>query len=244
MKHLLIIGRSGVGKTTLIKHLVQALRRRPIDGFVTEEYREETNRVGFWLSPLDGRQMLLAHRELSTGVRVGPYKVNTAVLDEVAVPLIHRAKNRARVLFLDELGKMGLASAFFARAVREAFDQGPSIVATASIAPVSFLDSLKERRDVELVPLTAANRESVTEELIERLPLLCAEEPPLRELEACAKRICELIVAGQVPLLDIEIQQAVLRELVAKAFPDKPHQYQLLYETRFRRLWQQFRHDT
>jgi nucleoside-triphosphatase THEP1 len=42
--------------------------------------------MGFWLSPLDGRQVLLAHRRIESDVRVGTYKVNTSVLDEVAAP--------------------------------------------------------------------------------------------------------------------------------------------------------------
>ena len=91
MKHLLIVGRPGIGKTTLLKQLVQSLRGGPIDGFLTEELREAEERVGFWLSPLDGRQVLLAHRRLEQGVRVGPYKVNVEVLEQVAVPVIRRA---------------------------------------------------------------------------------------------------------------------------------------------------------
>ena len=41
MKHLLIVGRSGIGKTTLMRRLTQALRKFPIDGFLTEESRED-----------------------------------------------------------------------------------------------------------------------------------------------------------------------------------------------------------
>src|SRR3989338_10900060 len=99
MKHLLIVGPPGIGKTTLMKRLTRSLRGRPIDGFLTEEFREHEQRVGFWLSPLDGRQVLLAHRGLETGQRVGPYKVNVEVLETVAVPIIRigRASCRERV---------------------------------------------------------------------------------------------------------------------------------------------------
>src|SRR3989338_7282542 len=72
---------------------------------------------------------------------------------------------------------------------------------------------------------------------------LCAEAETVRALQRQADRICELIVSGDVPLIDIEIQQAALREAAARAFPDKQALYQLLYESRFRRLWQQFRRD-
>ena len=243
MKHLLIVGRPGVGKTTLMSRLAQTLRGRAIDGFLTEELREEGQRVGFWLSPLDGRQVLLAHRHMERGPRVGPYRVNVTVLDDVAVSVIHRGVGQAFVLLLDELGRMESYSSRFTEAVREAFDRGPSVVATASVAPLPFLDALKRRKDVELIPLTSANRAAVEEELTARLDALLAEDEAVRALQRQADRICELIVSGNVPQIDIEIQQAALREAVARVFPDKPALYQLLYETRFRRLWQQFRHD-
>ena len=243
MKHLLIVGRPGIGKTTLMKRLTQSLQGRPIDGFLTEECREREQRVGFWLSPLDGRQVLLAHRRMETGRRVGPYKVNVDVLETVAVPVIHRGIQRACVLFLDELGKMELCSQPFQEAVQEAFDRGPSIVATGGIQSIPFLNTLKRRRDVELVPLTGANRDLVEEELAARLRALCAEDEAVRALQRQADRICEMIVSGEVAPIDIEIQQTTLREAVARVFPDKQALYQLLYESRFRRLWQQFRHE-
>lgn len=243
MKHLLIVGRPGSGKTTLLKDLARVLRHRPIDGFLTEELREGDQRVGFWLSPLDGRQVLLAHKRLASGMRVGPYLVNTAVLDDVAVPVLRRAQKHAFLLFIDELGKMELASPAFERAVREAFDRGPSIIATAGIGQLPAITALKRRRDVEIIPLTLANRRDVREELEIRLSALCDEDEAVRSLQRQADRICEMIVSGEAPLIDIEIQQAALREAVARAFPDKQALYQLLYESRFRRLWQQFRRD-
>lgn len=243
MKHLLIIGRPGVGKTTLLKRIVESLRGRAIDGFLTEEFREDEQRMGFWLSSLDGRQVLLAHRRLETGTRVGPYRVNAQVLEDVAIPIIRRAVKHAFVLFLDELGQMELSSRAFQQAVQQAFDRGPSIVATGSVRPHPFLDALKRRRDIELIPLTVANRGGVEEELGARLGALCAEDEAVRALQRQADRIGEMIVSGDVPLIDIEIQQAALREAVARAFPDKQALYYLLYESRFRRLWQQFRHE-
>ena len=243
MKHLLIVGPSGIGKTTLMKRLTQSLRGGPIDGFLTEEFREHEQRMGFWLSPLDGRQVLLAHRRMETGHRVGPYKVNVQVLEDVAVPIIRRGMGQACVLFLDELGKMELCSQPFQQAVQDAFDHGPSIVATGGLQPLPFLNALKRRRDVELVPLTSANRGLVEEELGARLTALCAEDDTVRALQRQADRICEMIVTGDAALIDIEIQQAALREAAARAFPDKQALYQLLYESRFRRLWQQFRHE-
>ena len=243
MKHLLIVGPHGIGKTTLMKRLTQALRGRPIDGFLTEEAFEHEQRVGFWLSSLDGRQVLLAHRTMRTGHRVGPYALNVQVLDETAVQIVRRGVQQAFVLFIDELGKMELCSEAFQRAVQEAFDHGPSIVATAGLQRIPLLDALKRRKDVELIPLTSANRMAVEEELVARLTALCAEDEAVRALQRQVDRICEMIIAGDAAPIDIDIQQTALRDAVAKTFPDKQALYQLIYESRFRRLWQQFRHE-
>ncbi|MBI3324344.1 MAG: AAA family ATPase [Candidatus Omnitrophica bacterium] len=228
MKHLLIVGVPGVGKTTLVKRLAQ-------------ELREDDRRLGFWLSSLDGRQALLAHRDMDSEHRVGAYKVNVAVLDELAVGIVRRAMHGALILFLDELGKMELFSKAFQGAVEEAVEHGPRIVATGGIYPLPFLDTFKRRKDVELVPLSETNRKTVYEELRHRLTALCDEDERVGVLQREADRICEMIVASDTAEIDIEIQQAKFRDLVARMFPDKQTLYPLLYESRFRRLWQQFR---
>ncbi len=243
MKHLLIVGRAGTGKTTLMRNLAKRLRVHAIDGFLTEEHREGGQRLGFWLSCLDGRQMLLASRQLRTGPRVGPYHINASVLDEVALPILQRGIKHSVLILLDELGRMELCSPRFEQAVQDLFDHGPSVVATIGISPLPFLTALKRRKDVELIPLTASNRKAVEEELLARLESLCAEDEAVRHLQRLADRISEMIVSEDAPLIDIEIQQEALRQEVARVFPDKEALYQLLYESRFRRLWQQFRQD-
>ena len=241
MKHLLIAGRAGAGKTTLIKELAQRLRGCPVDGFYTEELREDGQRLGFWLSSLDGRQALLAHRHSDSPHRVGVYRVNVPVLDDMAVTIMRRAIRESLILFIDEIGKMELLSHPFQQTLEEALDRGPRIVGTVGVQHFPFLDTLKRRRDVELVPLSLNTWKPILEELTARLTALCDEDEHVRALQREADRICELIVSDDVPEIDIEIQQVKLRETMARWFPDKQMLYQLLYESRFKRLWQQFR---
>ena len=61
------------------------------------------------------------------------------------------------------------------------------------------------------------------------------------EVQQAAARICQMILDDSCPEVDIEIAQSKLRERVAELFPDKLSVYEMVYEARFKRLWEQFR---
>lgn len=56
-----------------------------------------------------------------------------------------------------------------------------------------------------------------------------------------ADRICSLIVASDYPDIDIEIEIRALRRWCAHVMPDRSELFDLVYESRFRRLREQFR---
>ena len=61
------------------------------------------------------------------------------------------------------------------------------------------------------------------------------------EIQRSASRICQMILDDSYPQVDIEIAEAKLRDRVAELFPDKLSVYEMIYEARFKRLWDQFR---
>ena len=61
------------------------------------------------------------------------------------------------------------------------------------------------------------------------------------EIQEGASRICQMILDDSCPAVDIEIAKSKLKERVAELFPDKVAVYEMIYEARFRRLWEQFR---
>jgi hypothetical protein len=67
------------------------------------------------------------------------------------------------------------------------------------------------------------------------------EEAAYRELQRAADRIAFLIVATDYPRIDVEIERRNLRDLCRRLFPDKLALFEIIYEARFRRLWDQFR---
>jgi len=67
------------------------------------------------------------------------------------------------------------------------------------------------------------------------------EEEKIREIKMLADRITFLIVATDYPDIDIIIEKERLRERIKELFPDKAYLYDLIYEPRFQRLFEDFR---
>jgi hypothetical protein len=70
---------------------------------------------------------------------------------------------------------------------------------------------------------------------------LLTEERNLGEVRHLADRIAYLITATDYPKVDIEIEKKKARRRVEKLFPDRVYLFDLIFESRFRRLWDQFR---
>ncbi len=63
----------------------------------------------------------------------------------------------------------------------------------------------------------------------------------MARLQRAADRICCMILISDYPEIDIEIEQAKVRELAEELFPGRMDLYEMIYESRFRRLREQFR---
>lgn len=66
-------------------------------------------------------------------------------------------------------------------------------------------------------------------------------EQAYRRFQRRVDRLCFLIVASDVSERDIAIERLFLRTEAARLFPDRFRFYEMLYESRFQRLLDQFR---
>ncbi|HKZ53772.1 MAG TPA: NTPase [Candidatus Acidoferrales bacterium] len=167
--NLLLTGRPGVGKTTLIERVIAKLGGQlRLAGFTTGELRDAAGcRVGFRLTTLDGREGELARVGSRSPVRVGRYGVNVEAFERLALPEL--ARRDVDLLVVDEIGKMECASGRFRRAVEDALDAPLNVLATIAVTHLPFFQALRERPDVELFVLSERNREALVAELAARL---------------------------------------------------------------------------
>ena len=156
-QNLLLTGRPGIGKTTLIRTIVEKLGSKRAGGFWSKEIREGGRRVGFSIETLSGQTGVLAHCGLNSGPRLGRYFINMKDINEIAVPALVNARQADKLIIIDEIAKMELFSKEFAREVRRCLDSR-RVVATIQQRRDEFLDEVRARKDVKLLELTADNR--------------------------------------------------------------------------------------
>jgi nucleoside-triphosphatase len=163
-KRILLTGRPGCGKTTLIKRIVKNLAL-PAGGFYTEEIRLRGVRVGFKLITLEGKEAVFANINFKTSERVGKYGLDLAKLETVGVPAIHEAVSAQQLVVIDEIGPMEIRSAIFRDAVSKIFEARVPILATITARPFPFTDAIKNRPDVRVVDVRPNTREQLVSEL-------------------------------------------------------------------------------
>ena len=165
---LLLTGRPGVGKTTLLRRALATFAGRA-GGFYTREIREGQRRVGFALVTLDGEEAVLARVAFADRQRVSRYGVDVEALDRVGVAAVRRALRESDLVVVDEVGKMELLSPAFREAVGEAVASGKPLLGTVMLAANPWADRLKRVPRVEVVYLDEHNRGEVETRLREWL---------------------------------------------------------------------------
>ncbi len=169
MKNILITGRPRVGKSTLVRRIIEGLEQRgysALGGFYTMEIREGEERKGFEIHTLDGMTGILAHVDMKSPVRLGRYGIDLACFERVALPSLEAAIRRGFTVFIDEIGYMELKSRRFSALVLEAMDSPSTVVATVTRSRLPFTERLKGRPDVTLIELRVANRDTLSDIIV------------------------------------------------------------------------------
>lgn len=125
---IVLTGRPGVGKTTLVTKVLRALTDEGIrvGGFYTTEVRRGQQRVGFSIKVIGGPEGTLANIDRPSEKRVGKY-----YLQDVSglIPPLKESLSEAEVLVVDEVGPMELAIPELKNVIDEVLrDERPSLI--------------------------------------------------------------------------------------------------------------------
>lgn len=173
----LLTGKPGIGKSSAIKKIVNAVGSASCGGFYTEEIRVQGIRMGFRLVTLDGREGIMAYKGLAGPISVGSYGLDLACLDNLGVTAIYEALANQKLVIIDEIGPMEIYSERFKKAVLDALNRSTPLLGTIALRSHRWLDAVKQHKRVTIYELTLANRDNVVAEVKDALMSLKENTP-------------------------------------------------------------------
>jgi nucleoside-triphosphatase len=168
-ENVLLTGPPGCGKTTVVRRVVERLRDLRMAGFYTQEIREGGRRTGFEAVGLGGRSAVLAHVDVHSPLGVGRYGVDIAAFEAIVRDELDTPQGDVDLFVIDEIGKMECFSRVFVEAVERILDRPVPVLATIAARGGGLIARAKARPDVEVLHVSAANRDDLPEAIAHRL---------------------------------------------------------------------------
>lgn len=168
MKHIIIRGARGVGKSTLIRRLLDTVPAKP-GGFLTKKAPPDADGVeSIHIYPADRPQ--LPTRENCVGACSAGRLLDRRkdVFDTLGVSYLNDTAGK-NVLLMDELGFMESEALDFQWAVLNALDGNLPVIAAVKDKAVPFLEQVCSHPNVSVWDITEETRDELFHDL---LPLL------------------------------------------------------------------------
>ncbi|MEJ2746282.1 MAG: nucleoside-triphosphatase, partial [bacterium] len=163
-KNVLITGKVGAGKSTLVREIVSELGLKPA-GYLTRGIPERGLKLRCEIISLtDGvvpEKGIMADREIGGAYRVCNMGVNAGVLESVGAVALEKAVGTSPLIVMDEIGNMEAVSPRFQTAVIAALESRTPVLGVIKLGAGPFVDRIKARSDIALIKISNMNYDLV-----------------------------------------------------------------------------------
>ena len=166
MRHILIVGRNGVGKSTLIRALLETIPA-PVHGVITK--KEAPQPDGFCPVYIHAYG---APKRYGIENRIGLCSQGNSVafpevFDRFAAS---EAFPKGGVIVFDELGFLESGAPRFTEAVLKTLDEAPLVIAAVRDKETPFLDAVRSHPRADVYMIDPESRDRVREKLLSEMP--------------------------------------------------------------------------
>ena len=154
-KHLFLTGRKQVGKSTILRKLLE--NREEPAGFRTLRTPNEEGCSVYMFAPgevefTEANRVFYKHK--------GVLHLNIEDFDRIGCDLLAKSRG-AGLILMDELGPTEVNAHGFRRAVWETLNEAAHVYGVLQMAESDFLDQVASREDVLVVTVTEENRDQL-----------------------------------------------------------------------------------
>ena len=166
MRHILIVGRNGVGKSTLIRALLEMIPTQ-VHGVITK--KEAPQPDGFCPVYIHayGTPKQYGSENLVGLCRQGNSIAFPEAFDRFAASGVFP---KGGVVVFDELGFLESGALRFTEAVLKTLDQTPLVIAAVRNKETPFLDAVRSHPRADVYRIDSENRDRLRETLLSEMP--------------------------------------------------------------------------
>ena len=168
MQHIMIVGRNGVGKSTLIRALLDAIPL-PVSGVITKKEAAAPNGLCPVYIHLYGED-----RQYTVENRIGECsECGSIAYPEAFDRFVSRMQfGNDGVIVFDELGFMESGAPRFTEAVLHTLDTAPLCICAVRDKQTAFLNAVRSHPRASVFTITEESRDALREQLLMMLPTL------------------------------------------------------------------------
>lgn len=165
MKHILICGRNGVGKSTLIRSLLDVVSV-PVYGMITKKEAPRWDGYSPVYIHLYGKERTFSQENCIGLCREGNSVAYPDAFDRFTDNMQFP---RDGVIVLDELGFLESNASLFKNAVFGILDDAPLVIAAVRDKNTAFLNAVRNHPRAEVYFIDEENRNELRETLLEKI---------------------------------------------------------------------------
>lgn len=158
--HIFITGEVGVGKTTLLKYLLEQLPKEKIYGFYTQKLSKEEQLGGkgeVYLSAAPYKEQIRLEHCVAEILGNRQFNLYLEEFENYGVSLLEAIPDGSYVL-MDELGFLESKAPRFCSKVLELLDREIKILGVIKPKKTEFLDTVRAHERVAIYSMTEENR--------------------------------------------------------------------------------------